>query len=271
MSFIRQPAVAGAFYPGTADALLGAVRGYLRAVEAQPATAPPKAIVAPHAGYIYSGSTAGLAYALLRPFADIIRRVVLLGPCHRIAVRGLALSGADAFATPLGPIALDKQAAALIEDLPQVGTFEATHSEEHSLEVQLPFLQEVLSDFSLVPLVVGAATPSEVAEVLERLWGGPETLIVVSSDLSHYLDYETARRIDGQTCRAVESLDGDAIGDEQACGRIPLKGLLLSAKRRGMRVETVGLCNSGDTAGDKFRVVGYGAWAFYEQGADERT
>ena len=159
---------------------------------------------------------------------------------------------------------LDKEAAARILDLPQVQVFDASHQAEHSLEVHLPFLQVVLDDFTLVPLAVGDASAEEVAEVLERLWGGPETLIVISSDLSHYLDYETARRTDSATCEAIENLDPGRIGHDQACGRTPVSGLLALARRRGLRVETLDVRNSGDTAGSKDRVVGYGAWMFLE-------
>lgn len=266
MSMIRSAAVAGAFYPADPDELARTVAAFL---DDAPATdgGSPKAIIVPHAGYAYSGSTAALAFASLKPASDTIRRVVLLGPCHRVAVRGLALSVADEFATPLGKIPLDKQAASLITGLPQVEVFDAAHIQEHSLEVQLPFLQMVLGDFSLVPLVVGEATPDQVAEVIDLLWGGEETLIVVSTDLSHFLDYDSARRLDGATCNAIEALDADAIGDDQACGRNPLKGLLNAASRRNMKVETLGACNSGDTAGDRGRVVGYGAWGLFEAGS----
>ncbi|MEQ8194650.1 MAG: AmmeMemoRadiSam system protein B, partial [Rhodospirillales bacterium] len=225
----------------------------------------PKAIIAPHAGYIYSGPIAASVYARLKPLRGRIERVVLLGPCHRVAVRGLALSGADAFATPLGNVPVDKEAVAALAGLPQVSTFDATHAQEHSLEVHLPFLQEILGAFKLVPLVVGDASADQVAEVLERLWGGPETLIVVSSDLSHYLDYDTANRLDRETCAAIESLDFTRIGRDQACGRIPVSGLLALAKRRGLGVDTLDLRNSGDTAGPRDRVVGYGAWMFFEK------
>jgi len=272
MTSVRNAAVAGMFYPGDQQELATAVRLYLEQAESDsqaPAAAVPKAIIAPHAGYVYSGALAARAYARLKPARDIIRRVVILGPCHRVAVRGLALSGADTFATPLGQVRVDKIAAKAILDLPQVEVFDETHAQEHSLEVHLPFLQEVLDDFYIVPLVVGDASGEEIAQVLERLWGGPETVFVISSDLSHYLDYDAARTLDGDTCRAIESLDPDAIGREQACGRIPIRGLLTLAKRRGLRVTTLGLCNSGDTAGTKDRVVGYGSWMFMEPGADK--
>lgn len=267
MNAIRRPAVAGQFYPNDPGELRSAVEGYMAkaaskaAANAGPA---PKALIAPHAGYIYSGTVAASAYALIAPLKGTIRRVVLLGPCHRVPVNGCALSGADAFMTPLGPIDIDKDAAKVLSGLPQVKVFDDTHAFEHSLEVHLPFLQVVLGNFKLLPLVVGQASPGEIADVLEKLWGGPETLIVVSSDLSHYLPYDAAREIDGRTCRAIETLDPAAIGRDQACGRIPVGGLLELAKRRHMRVETVDVRNSGDTAGPKDRVVGYGSWAFYE-------
>lgn len=266
MDSVRTPAVAGQFYPGTARELETAVRGYLSKVKASPGPVP-KALVAPHAGYIYSGAVAASAYARLIPAADTIRRVVLLGPCHRVAVLGLATSSADAFATPLGTVPIDHAAIESIRHLPQVSVFDATHAQEHSLEVHLPFLQVVLKDFALVPLVVGDASDDEVAQVMEALWGGPETLIVVSSDLSHYEDYVTARRLDAATAKAIETLDPDAIGRDHACGRIPLRGLLALAERRGMKVATVDLRNSGDTAGSRERVVGYGSWIFTEAGA----
>ncbi len=267
-AFNREAAVAGQFYPGTAAELEATVRAFLEAVKPSTdrVTGPwPKAIIAPHAGYAYSGAVAASAYARLAPAHAIIKRVILLGPCHRVAVQGLALSGADAFETPLGQIPVDKEASAEILKLAQVEVFDATHAQEHSLEVHLPFLQVVLDDFSIVPLVVGVATPEDVADVIEALWGGDETLIVVSSDLSHYLDYDAAQRIDTETCRAIESLNGAAISRDGACGRFPVGGLLEVAKRRGLSATTLDLRNSGDTAGTKDRVVGYGSWAFLPQ------
>ena len=192
------------------------------------------------------------------------RRVVLLGPCHRIPVYGLALSGADVFRTPLGDVPLDKAAVAGI-DMPGVEVFDEMHRFEHSLEVHLPFLQSVLESFWLVPIVVGSTRPERVAQVLDQLWDGPETLIVVSSDLSHYHDYETARTLDGRTCQAIESMEAGGVDHESACGAMPVAGLLVTARRRGMQVTTLDLRNSGDTAGDRDAVVGYGAWLFTEQ------
>lgn len=224
----------------------------------------PKAIIAPHAGYVYSGAVAASAYARIRPAAGRISKVVLLGPCHRVPLRGLALSSAESFATPLGEVPIDAELARRLLDMPQVQIFDATHAQEHSLEVHLPFLQEILGAFTLLPLVVGDATPEEVADVLDAVWGGPETLIVISSDLSHYENYETARQMDGATSRAIEDLDPARIGPYDACGRIPVGGLLTVARRRGLAVSTVDLRNSGDTAGSHDRVVGYGSWVFVE-------
>ena len=263
MSVIRKAAVAGMFYPDDADVLRKDVQGFLARARILQGAAP-KAIIAPHAGYKYSGALAAEAYARLKPIAARIKRIVLMGPCHRVAVEGLALSGADYFETPLGQFEIDKDGEALVAKLEQISTFPPTHEAEHSLEVHLPFLQEVLGDFKLVPIVVGATSPAVVANALQKLWGGPETLIVISTDLSHFLDYEGAKQIDARTAAAISLLDPSKIEREGVCGRYPVGGLLHYAKARGMRVETIGLVNSGDTAGTKERVVGYGAWAFYE-------
>ena len=262
MAVIREAAVAGQFYPGSAGELSTTIEQYLD--EAPAATGSrPKALIVPHAGYIYSGPVAASAYVRLRPYRDQISRVILLGPCHRVPVRGLALSGADAFRTPLGDVPLDKKAIAGL-DLPSVKVFDDTHTFEHSLEVHLPFLQTLLNEFMLVPLVVGDAAAETVAKVLEALWGGPETLIVISSDLSHYLDYDTAKKRDQATCQAIEHFDAKSIGPDDACGCHPIGGLLALAKDHGMTVETLDLRNSADTAGLMARVVGYGSWIFME-------
>jgi AmmeMemoRadiSam system protein B/AmmeMemoRadiSam system protein A len=249
------------FYPANAQVLARDLDNYLD--HANPPPLRPKALIAPHAGYIYSGPIAASAYALLRPLKATIRRVILLGPVHRVWVPGLALPGVDYFQTPLGNVPLDKQAIASIVELPQVEVSLAAHAQEHSLEVHLPFLQRVLGEFGLVPLAVGGATPNQVAEVLDRLWGGPETLIVVSSDLSHYLAYDDARDRDQSSVDSVLRLDTHLIG-EQACGAHPINGLLVTARRLGLKPRLLDLRNSGDTAGDKGRVVGYAAIAFVE-------
>jgi len=258
---IRPAAVAGSFYPDAPALLAGAVDACLRGATCAPAGLAPKVLLAPHAGFIYSGPIAGSAYALLAPWRQRIRRVVLLGPSHRVALRGLAAPHAQAFATPLGEVAVDRAALGGLADLPQVGFNDAAHAREHALEVQLPFLQRVLDRFTLVPLVVGRATPAEVAEVLERLWGGEETLIVISSDLSHYLPYAEARALDRATIERVLRLDADLDAD-QACGAAPLAGALVAARRHGLAARLLDLRNSGDTAGERARVVGYGAVAF---------
>jgi len=261
MAAIRPPAVAGLFYPADPRQLAHDVQTLLAA--AQPHGLLPKALIVPHAGYIYSGPVAATAYATLRPIADRIRRVVLLGPTHRVAVRGLALPGAEAFDTPLGRVRLDMAAARDIAPLPQVTVSAEAHALEHSLEVQLPFLQSVLADFTLLPLAVGMATPREVAEVLEALWGGDETLIVISSDLSHYLPYAVAQRMDRSTMQDILGLR-DPIETDHACGGIPIGGLIVAARRHHLAPHLLDLRNSGDTAGSRDQVVGYAALAFTE-------
>jgi len=223
-----------------------------------------KALIVPHAGYIYSGAIAATAYATLRPVAARIRRVILLGPTHRVAVRGLALPDADAFDTPLGRVMLDADAARVIGRLPQVCVSSQAHAQEHSLEVQLPFLQSVLTDFTLLPLAVGRATAEEVAEVLEFLWGGEETLIVISSDLSHYLPYPIAQRVDDETAQTILALE-PPISHERACGGTPVNGLMLAAQKHALVPHLLDLRNSGDTAGTRDRVVGYASFAFTEE------
>jgi AmmeMemoRadiSam system protein B len=267
MTPVRPPAVAGLFYPEAPGELDAEVGRLLAAVSpkrsAERLGRAPKALIVPHAGYVYSGPIAASAYGLLRN-ARGISRVVLLGPVHRVPVRGLALPEATAFATPLGSVPVDTAGAEALRSLPQVCVSGAAHAAEHSLEVQLPFLQRVLGDFTVLPLAVGDATPEEVAGCLERVWGGPETLIVVSSDLSHYLPYDVARRVDRNTAEAILALKHGAIGHEHACGATAVWGLLVVAERRGLAVELLDLRNSGDTEGDRGRVVGYGAFAFRE-------
>ncbi|MCW8915636.1 MAG: AmmeMemoRadiSam system protein B [Magnetovibrio sp.] len=263
MTNIRPPAVAGQFYPADAATLSRQVMAFL-AEAGEDVSTPPKALIAPHAGYVYSGPVAAHAYAHIAPLKGTVKRVVLLGPCHRVAVQGLALSSADSFQTPLGLVPIDHSQDDQLNAIVGVETFDATHAQEHSLEVHIPFLQVILGAFELLPIVVGNANPEMVANVLENLWGGPETLIVISSDLSHYLSYDDAKAIDQKTCEAIENFDWDNIGDSQACGRMPVKGLLELAKRKGLKVRTLDLRNSGDTAGPRNQVVGYGSWGFWE-------
>ena len=260
---VRRPAVAGMFYPADARVLRRDLGQYLAAVPPGLTFAAPKAIIVPHAGYMYSAPVAAHAYARLGQARATIRRVVLLGPCHRVAVRGLAVPTVDAFATPLGEIPLDRAAIDRLDDLPQVVANDAAHAEEHSLEVQLPFLQDTLDEFTLVPLAVGQCTAAEVAQVIDRLWGGPETLIVISSDLSHYHPYAEAQKIDGDTAGRIAQLQ-QLTSFEQACGALPVNGLLAVARKRGLAIDLLDLRNSGDTAGDRQRVVGYAAFALGE-------
>jgi AmmeMemoRadiSam system protein B len=261
----RPAAVAGLFYPGDAAELAADLRALLAAVPTpDPLPGTLKALIVPHAGYVYSGPVAASAYARLRARRDTVRRVVLLGPVHRVPVRGLALAGVQAFETPLGRVPLDRAGTERLQALKQVRVSAAAHAQEHSLEVQLPFLQQVLGDFTLLPFAVGDATAEEVAEVLEQLWDGPETLIVVSSDLSHFLPYERAQRTDRATCETIAAL-GPELNHEQACGGTPINGLLLAARRHHLTPRLLDLRNSGDTAGDRERVVGYAAFAFSEE------
>lgn len=258
---VRPPAVAGMFYPAARDQLRTDVLGYLAGV---PETGPaPKAVVVPHAGLMYSGPIAAAAYGRLRSAATALRRIVLIGPSHRVAFRGVAVPSAGAFASPLGVVAIDAAARRDVMDDPAVVTSDRAHAFEHSLEVQLPFLQSVLRDFTLLPMVAGEAGAEAVACVLDRVWGAAETLIVVSTDLSHYHGYEEARVLDAATSRHILALQPDLDG-EDACGCVGLNGFLLAARRRGLVARQLDVRNSGDTAGDRTRVVGYGAFAFYE-------
>jgi len=266
MSQIRASAVAGTFYPADPAALSATVSALLALPSSIPSTetTAPKALIVPHAGYVYSGPVAASAYRLLAPLRDQIKRVVLLGPSHRIAFRGMAATQAQIYRTPLGDIPLDQDWLAKAAGIPGFGFLDQAHDGEHSLEVHLPFLQTLLGAFKLVPIVCGQAEPGQVAALLACLWGGPETLVVISSDLSHYLDYENCRALDNRTCEAIEHLDAAALGQDQACGRVPVGGLLALAQQNHLRVATLDLRNSGDTAGPRDRVVGYGAWAFWE-------
>ncbi len=270
MSIIRPAAVAGMFYPDDPAELRHTVNALLANAAAGSPSRPPKALIVPHAGYVYSGAVAASAYAQLGALRGRIRRVVLLGPAHRVWVRGLALPEADRFATPLGEVQLDREAMQRLNELPQVTRSAAAHQMEHSLEVQLPFLQQVLGDFQLLPLAVGEATADEVAVVLEQVWDGDETLIVISSDLSHFLPDAEAREADGRTVEAILALDPH-LSHEQACGATPVNGLLLAARRHGLHPMALDVRNSSDTAGDPDRVVGYAAFAFQAEAGPNRS
>lgn len=261
MGSIKPPAVAGLFYPDNPDELRSQVSNFLQQGQAG-RVERPKALIAPHAGYIYSGATAGHAYAQLKSIADSITDVVILAPSHHLAFPGIGYCSATQFQTPLGYLMVNQQAISLISNLPQVHQVDEAFEKEHSLEVQLPFLQMTLGDFQITPLLVSDAKSTEVAEVLEQLWGGDETLIVISSDLSHYLDYKSAQQVDREATRAIEQLEPGRLDYHHACGRTPVSGLLIAARHHHLNATTLDLRNSGDTAGPRNQVVGYGAYAF---------
>ncbi len=261
MKTTRHPAVAGMFYPDDPVQLREDVAAYLR--HGAPHPGLPHALIAPHAGYIYSGPIAGSAYAALAEGRRTVHRVVIIGPSHRVAFRGMAACDAEAFATPLGSVPVDRETMDRLLRHPLVVLMDDAHRDEHGIEVHLPFLQTQLDEFSIVPLVVGEADPESIAEVFDLIDGGPETLIVVSSDLSHYYPYDTAKRMDAATSKAIEELAPDRMDFESACGRLPIQGLLIWAKRHGYHARTLDLRNSGDTAGPRDQVVGYGAYAIH--------
>jgi AmmeMemoRadiSam system protein B len=258
---VRPPAVAGQFYPGSPIELKTMIDHMLGEV-APPEGPCPKALIVPHAGYIYSGPIAASAFARVKPYGKQITRVVLVGPAHRVFVEGLAGPGASKLATPLGELVVDEDALRSLG----VPANAAAHAREHSLEVELPFLQRVCPSASIVPMCGSRAAPEAVGRILESLWGGPETLIVISSDLSHYHPYVQGRTIDKLTCKAIVARESSIVGD-QACGSIGINGLMWVARKRNLRVELVDLRSSGDTAGKKDEVVGYGAFALYEEAA----
>ena len=266
----REPAVAGTFYPADPEVLRRQLVEMLE--KATPQENQPKAIIVPHAGYIYSGELAAQAYACLQTEREKIKTVVILGPAHRVYFHGIAAPAADAFRTPLGSIPVDQNAIeGMLESFPFVQRLPQSHRDEHSLEVQLPFLQQVLDNFRLIPLVVGDTTPEQVSKVIDYLWGDQCTLIVISSDLSHFHDYATAQLMDNQAATAIETLQPQGLNSQLACGYLPVSGMLLAARGRQICPERIGLCNSGDTAGDKERVVGYGAWIFHDQEAQQQA
>jgi hypothetical protein len=259
---VRPPAVSGMFYPDDPRELSAIVDALLADAAPDAAPAPaPKALVVPHAGYVFSGPTAAIAYATLRPRRAEITRVVLVGPAHRVLLDGLALPAAGAFRTPLGDVAIDPAAREVLARDPAVVIDDRPHADEHSLEVQLPFLQRALDAFTLVPLVVGCCASATVARVLESVWGGPETIVVVSSDLSHYEDHDSAATHDRITAAAIVARKSEALDPRDACGAYPLRGLLEVATARDLEPVLLDLRSSGDTAGPRDRVVGYGAFA----------
>jgi AmmeMemoRadiSam system protein B len=257
---VRQPAVAGMFYPGVPAALRRTTGAFLANASQAPVTSP-RAIIAPHAGYIYSGPVAAESFAAVRALATAVRRVLVIGPAHYVSFRGIAAPSATAFSTPLGEMPVEEEAVEVVAGLPQIQIDDTPHAPEHALEVELPFLQTLFGPLPIIPLVVGRASGEDVAEVLAQQWD-EGTLLVVSSDLSHYHDCATAKRIDAETAAAIERLDEGSVGADGACGYLPIRGLLIEAKRRGLLARRLDLRNSGDTAGDRRSVVGYGAWVF---------
>lgn len=265
MAQIRPPAVAGSFYPADPGRLRTIVSGFL--AETSTGTHNAKAVIAPHAGYMYSGAVAGRAFSYISERTHPIERVVLIGPSHFVRFRGIAVPQARAFETPLGRVPIDGQSLASISDLPFVLRSDAVHCPDHAIEVELPFLQMLLPSFLLLPLLVGQARPKDVADALRLVWGGLESIIVVSSDLSHFHGCNAARRLDAATAEKIESGDWAGLGPDNACGYLSIAGLMIEAERRGLKAQRLALCNSGDTAGPRDQVVGYGAWAFLESAA----
>lgn len=261
----RLPAVSGLFYPDDAHELREVVSGYLRQHSSATPAAPPKALIVPHAGYIYSGGIAAAAYATVASLRQTIRRIVLIGPSHRVYLRGMAVPAASSFATPLGNIEIDQTLKASLLQGGAVIESDTPHAQEHSLEVQLPFLQLLFDEFTLLPLVLGSVSPEHVAAALATVWGDSATLVLVSSDLSHYHAYTQARQIDAATSAAILRREATLVG-EQACGAVGINGLLHLAGQRALPISEIARCNSGDTAGDRSRVVGYGAFAVHEPG-----
>ncbi|MFK5949968.1 MAG: AmmeMemoRadiSam system protein B [Methylococcales bacterium] len=260
MKNIRPMAVAGSFYPADKEQLKAMIKGYLNGFPQ--ADKAPKAIIVPHAGYIYSGPVAAAAYSRLKMVAKVVKKVLLIGPSHHVGFRGLAVSTADQFATPLGNIKVDVEIVRQLTALPFVQYLDQAHELEHSLEVQLPFLQTVLQNFSLIPMVAGDATAEQVCQVIEIFWEREDVLVVISSDLSHFYDYQTAQTMDKQTSEIIEQLQYEKLGYESACGRVPVSGLMALARKNKLAIKNIDLRSSGDTAGfaDRSRVVGYGAY-----------
>ena len=268
-AYIRPAAVSGMFYPRHEKELRNTVRNYLQSAGEDKSEhkialneiSAIRMLIVPHAGYIYSGKTAAFAYQLLQQFKNQIRRVLMLGPAHRVWLTGAALPAADTFETPLGHITLDMELMEkMLENYSWITVNDQAHAEEHCLEVQLPFLQETLNDFKIVPLVVGDADSEMLSQMILKYSEDDQTLIVISTDLSHYHDYNTSCELDLHTAKAIESLTPELLSPEDACGACPLRGALLAALKRAWQVHRLDLCNSGDTAGDRARVVGYGAW-----------
>lgn len=264
MAIIRPPAVAGMFYPDNPDILRDMIEQDLAQVTSTSVATVPKVLIVPHAGYIYSGSIVANAFVLLKPYRKLIKRVIIIGPSHRVGFNGVAISSADAFDTPLGVIPVDKEAQAKLSEMAGVHIIDQAHAAEHSLEVQLPFLQYILDKFTIIPIVAGDADPQLIAKIIKTLWGGSESLIVISSDLSHFHQYQAAQQLDQATSQAILDLNVNEIDSQHACGCVGIKGLLTFAHRHPLEASMIDLKNSGDTAGTKDSVVGYGAYLFTE-------
>jgi len=268
MTVIRPAAIAGTFYPADANELRTTIANLMASAATHaPRESAPKAIIVPHAGLVFSGAIAADGFATLLPATRTIKRLVIIGPAHRMAFQGIAVADATAFATPLGNVAVDEAAINSVLTLPQVQRLNAAHVQEHGLEIELPFIQHIFDnqpDVTIVPLLVSRCAAHQVEEVVEKLWGGPETLIVISSDLSHFHDDATARQMDDRTRQLIENFRAEELGFDDACGCLPIVGLLRAARKRGMDVKTLSLQNSSIASGDTSRVVGYGAWAFYD-------
>lgn len=264
MENIRPATVAGSFYPASSKQLSNMIEQAFKLAAPPPHPRRPKALIVPHAGFIYSGAIAASAYQYIIPYRDVIKRIVLIGPSHRVAFYGLALSSADYFETPLGTIEVDQNAQKLLLEIEGVHIIDEAHAAEHSLEVQLPFLQHILGHFTLIPIVAGDTKPELVSQVIETFWDEPQTLILISSDLSHYHDYESAKILDNATSQAIVHLDLNHLDSNHACGCIGIRGLLYFAQHHEVKASIIDLRNSGDTAGNKDSVVGYGAYLFEE-------
>jgi AmmeMemoRadiSam system protein B len=258
---IRRPAVSGMFYPNSPDELRNLIREFIAGVKIK-IDRSPKALIAPHAGYQYSGPVAASAFASLKAQADSIKNIIIIGPSHRMPFDGIAAPECDGFETPLGVVPVNQSLIQKALRLPCVKASDLAHSDEHCLEVELPFLQEILPQFTIAPFTVGDASDQDVADLLELLWDGDDTRIVVSSDLSHYLNYSSAKQIDEITANSILNLDHESIDYDQACGCIPVRGLIIAAKKHNLKAELIDLRNSGDTSGNKGKVVGYGAFLF---------
>ena len=262
MEKIKQADVAGMFYPGEEASLRQMVDGFIQ--KALSFDLRPRAIIAPHAGYIYSGSIAGTAYKTIAAVRDQIENVIIMSPAHRFYLRGIALHMADAFATPLGNIPVNIGIVKKIKQFSSVQWEERSFIQEHGLETHLPFIQRAFKPgIKIVPMIVGECQESEVAEILESVWEDPRNFVIISSDLSHFHSYADAKKLDRNTVDLIQNLDSQSLDTEFACGHYPICGLLNLARNRKLKIKALDIRSSGDTAGSKESVVGYGSFAVY--------